>query len=748
MQRGRFKSIMILGVIVLALYSLYPTIRWYGLLPEGASRLTQEKRDSLKHKAIHLGLDLQGGMHLVLEADLSKLSKAEKKGAVDRALEIIRNRVDRFGVSEPSIQREGKNRIIVQLPGIKDPQRAIDIIGRTALLEFKLVDDDSKRLRQAQAGQVPNGYELRTLAREDDQGVIHEEQLLLTKRASLTGRVLKDAVVRIGEYGNPYVALSFKPEGTRIFDRLTGANVGRRLAIVLDEKVQSAPIIRERISGGQAQITGSFTVDEANDLALVLRAGALPAPVNIIENRTVGPSLGRDSIAKGIKATIIGLVLVALFMVAYYRLSGLLADIGLFLTLIILLGALAGFHATLTLPGIAGIILTIGMAVDANVLIFERIREEIASGKTIRRAIDAGYAKASLTIMDANVTTLIAALVLFQFGTGPIKGFAVTLSIGILASMFSALVVCRAIFDFLASRRKFAKLAMAKLFGQARLNFISIRRFAFAISFILIVVGLATFAVRGQKNFGLDFTGGSLVQLKFAKPISAEEGRRALKEIGLAESIIQQFDKDRGIIVRSYKDAARPIIDKFTRGFEVEEVQRQEMVGAVVGRDLRKAALLALGFAMIGVLIYISWRFEFMFACAAIIALFHDVLITVGILAISGKELNLPIIAAFLTIVGYSLNDTIVVFDRIRENLKLTSKMAYQEIINQSINQTLSRTLLTSLTTLVVVLGLFFMGGEVIHDFAFAMIVGILVGTYSSVFVASPILVEWKRRKR
>jgi preprotein translocase subunit SecD len=390
-----------------------------------------------------------------------KESSQIKKLATEQALETIRNRIDQFGVSEPDIRQQGENRILVQLPGIKDTKRAIDLIGRTALLEFKLVDE-THDLNSALQGNVPPGSEVLYGIKEDPETRrVIKTPYLIKKQTLLTGAQLTDAKVQIdSQYNEPYVSITFDKKGGRDFERITGANVKKRLAIVLDNKVYSAPVIQEKISGGQARITGRFTTEEARDLAIALRAGALPAPVNILEERTVGPSLGTDSIRKGLISMCVGGILVILFMLVYYRGSGLIADIALLLNILLIAGGLAGFQATLTLPGIAGIILTIGMAVDANVLIFERIREEMSIGKTPRASVDAGFDRATLTILDANVTTLIAALVLFQFGTGPVKGFAVTLSLGVLSSLFTALILSRLIFDYFLLKLKSKRLSI------------------------------------------------------------------------------------------------------------------------------------------------------------------------------------------------------------------------------------------------------------------------------------------------
>jgi len=396
---------------------------------------------------------------------LFRLSEEEEnrieQNAVSQGLETIRNRVDQFGVSEPTIQAQGERRILVQLPGIKDADRAIKLIGKTARLDFKLVDE-SVSSQTALNGAIPEGDEILYKREENvETGEVTKTPFLVKKRTVLTGETLSGAEVRYdSDFNEPYVAITFNSIGAMIFQEVTRANVKKRLAIVLDDNVYSAPVIQEEIAGGRAQITGQFTTEEARDLAIVLRAGALPAPVVILENRTVGPSLGKDSIEQGVQSILLGGLLVIIFIAIYYKLSGLVAVTALMLNLVLLLGALAYFGAALTLPGIAGMLLTVGMAIDANVLIFERIREEVRVGKTVRAAIDAGYAKALSTIVDANITTFIAAVVLFQFGTGPIKGFAITLCIGIAASMFTAVFVSRAIFDSFMSRKKVANLSI------------------------------------------------------------------------------------------------------------------------------------------------------------------------------------------------------------------------------------------------------------------------------------------------
>jgi len=524
LQNLKWKPVIVLAVIITAVIYVLPTVI----------------SDWWPHKKINLGLDLQGGMHLVLEVDTQKavestierisrelradLRKKDirhkgihivdnsgislelnnryteiftklmdtdyrdlrmdtrpsdnqsvvykldfsddetlriKKMATAQALETIRNRIDQFGVSEPDIRIQGDNRILIQLPGIKDTHRAKELIGKTALLEFKLVDETHDLDSALKNGPPPGSIVLYQEIDDSKTGRKIKTPFLIKKRTSLTGATLTDARVQIdSQYNEPYVSIKFDKKGSRDFAKVTEENIKKRLAIVLDNKVYSAPVIQDKIAGGEARITGNFSMEEARDLAIILRAGALPAPVNIIEERTVGPSLGTDSIHQGLLSICVGGLLVVIFMIVYYKVAGCIADFALILNVILIAGGLAAFQATLTLPGIAGIILTIGMAVDANVLIFERIREELRIGKTPRASVETGYSRATLTILDANVTTLIAAVVLFQFGTGPVKGFAVTLSLGVIASLFTALIVTRLAFDYIILNRSVKKLSI------------------------------------------------------------------------------------------------------------------------------------------------------------------------------------------------------------------------------------------------------------------------------------------------
>lgn len=730
-RRVLYKIILIAAVVGLAAYFAFPL-----------------------SKRINLGLDLKGGMHLVLRVDTSNISANAKKDAVDRALEVIRNRVDEFGVREPSIQRQGEDEIVVQLPGVTDRDRAIELIGKTALLEFKLVSSDIEKFKQALEGNLPEGYELKYA---DD----NNEPLLLEKQAVLTGEALTHASVRFDQskFNEPVVALQFNSEGSKRFSEITASNIGKRLSIVLDGKVQSAPRIKEAIPSGEAVITGRFTVEEAQDLALVLRVGALPAPMHIEEERTIGPLLGQDSVNKGLRATLIGGGLVVIFMVIYYLLAGVVANIALLLNLLIILGGLGilpvlfpGISATLTLPGIAGIALSLGMAVDANVLINERIREELASGRTLRAAISNGYNKAFSAIVDSNITTLIAAFLLFQFGTGPIRGFAVTLTIGIIASMFTAIVVTRTIIETLLNLGLLKSLPMLRLIRGTKLDFISKRKFFYIFSVLIITVGLVSLFSKGKNAYGIDFAGGQLQEYSFESPVSVDALREALKELGLADASIQQFKENpRAVLIKTTGDeTVTAITAKLTERFPGQkiEVLRIEKVGPIAGRHLKTKAMQALIWSLVGILIYVAFRFRhFNFAVAGVVALFHDVLLALGFLAITGRQIDLLSITAFLTIAGYSINDTIVIYDRVRENGRLLRKLSLRELINLSVNQTLSRTLLTSALTLLVVIAILFYGGEVLGNFAFTLLVGFISGVYSTIYIASPLVLAWSGRK-
>ncbi len=705
--------------------------------------------------------------------------------AVSQSLEIIRNRIDQFGVAEPVIIRQGSDEIVIQLPGVKDPDRAMKLLGDTAQLEFKLVAETSginldRLVAQAiESGQWSGDWqdseELAKLNRllapqlPDNTTIYFERQadrqtqaesfspILLEDKVLMTGDMVKNAQVRIGgSFNEPYVGIDLTSRGGKVFATLTENNVGRRMAIVLDGNVKSAPVIRERILGGSAQISGSFTHEEASDLAIVLRVGALPAPVDIIQNLTVGSSLGQDSIQKGLTAGLFGALAVIGFMLIFYRLAGVIANFALTLNILFLFSGLAILNATLTLPGIAGIILAVGMAVDANVLIYERMREEYRLGKSVRSSIDGGFGKALSTIVDSQITTLITALALFLFGTGPIKGFAVTLSLGIIFNLFTALFCSRLVFDFLSGKHLLKKLRLVEMIGATRIDFMRVRNITFALSGVLVLIGLVAFfqVARGTANMGVDFAGGSLLQYQANQPFTMEEVRQAFQKNDMTDVDLQEVEDEFRLIVKVKKseEVVANLSDRVNEIFSSElsekgfVLESESEIGSSVSAVLRNKAIQAILISLAGVIIYLAFRFDLRFGLAAAAATFHDVLAVLGICWLLNVEMTLLIVTALLTLAGYSLNDSVVVFDRIRENMKKKdTAQVSNTLINESINQVLNRTIVISLTTAMVLLALFLFGGSVIHDFSFALLAGVVVGTYSSIFIASPLLTVWKR---
>ncbi len=702
-------------------------------------------------RRINLGLDLRGGMHLVLRVDTSAIAESHKNDAVEMNMEKIRYRIDRLGVAEPFIQRQGFDQIVVELPGVTDRARAKELIGTTGLLEFRLVNDDPQALAQASSGTIPDGYEYK----KDEDG----RPILLSKTAALTGDAIKDASVGMDQYGLPSVKIEFNDKGIKAFGDLTGENINKRLAIVLDGAVRSAPAIRSKIDSGQAEITsaGGFEPTEANKLKIVLESGALPAPMVLEEERTIGPLLGADSIQSGIKASIIGTLLVFGFMAVYYFTSGLIACVALFLNFLLVIGSLGflgtlGFPATLTLPGIAGIVLTLGMAVDANVLINERVREELKLGKNLWSAVGSGYEKAFSAIFDSNLTTLIAAVFLFWFGTGPIRGFAITLTIGLVASMFTAIFVTRTIFELLLLNKKFTSLKMLQLLGPTKLDFIGKRRIFFVISLIVIITGMFVFFKKGKNAYGIDFSGGQIQEYQFERPITADTMRGILHQAGVTDAAINQYKEDARIIsIRTAEDTAEAVGEKLKASLPDNKfsVLRVEKVGPIAGKQLQQKAIFALCLSLLGILVYVAFRFKHIeFGIAGIIAIFHDILVALGFLALTGRQVDLLVVTALLTIAGYSINDTIVIYDRVRENMRLNHRMTLKDVINLSVNQCLSRTILTTGVTLFVVIALFFWGGEVLNNFAFTLLVGFISGVYSTVYIASPLVLAFAKKRR
>ena len=788
---------------------------------------------------VSLGLDLQGGMQLALELDQSDRPSADPARDIEVALTILRKRMDEFGVIEPLVQQAGKERIIVELPGLRDPERAKAIIRRNAFLEFRITDETRALERSLPAldralsgigvsigrdttpgavgrllggaaapdsivtGQLarlivargdamsyalpgeyavpeslwpsvdsalrrsevrrfwPRGIDLKWAnAATGDYRMLYA----LADRPMITGKSLVDARAQIDPLTNsPEVTFSLDHEGGRRFGDGTGRNVGHYMAILLDGQVQGRPpVIESRIEReGRIRMSGR-SLAEAQDLAITLRAGSLPTPLKIVEQRQVGPSLGEDSIRGGITAGVVGTALVIAIVIGYYAMSGMLAVLALAVYGLICLGALALFGANLTLPGLAGFVLSIGMAVDANVLIFERIREEQERGTTAARAITEGFRHAMPAIIDSNLTTIITALFLYRFGTGPVRGFGVTLIIGILASMVTAVFVTRTFYlVWLKLRPETIRLSLGRfrLLQHAAFDFIGARRKAYAATAALLLVGVGFLGARGV-TYGVDFKGGTLHEVSLARPVESGPVRTALEAHGVRGAEVQRVGAGEGMRIRaalvSGADGRQGDLERTSAavagalddavGNGQYQVTRSESVGPKVGSELRMQAVMAILLSFLAVLIYLAWRFEWRFGLAAVAATAHDILVTIAFITALGLEINLVVVAALLTVVGYSLNDTIVIFDRVRENLRERRGASLGETLNRAVNETLPRTVLTGGTALVTLAALALFGGEVIRPFAVIMLFGIFTGTFSSIFIASPVLAAIHRR--
>jgi SecD/SecF fusion protein len=741
--------------------------------------LNQLQRDAAGK--IKLGLDLQGGTEFLVEMDTNKLAAASDdtnkvtgavdiSGALDQAVEVLRKRVDAFGVAEPVIQPAGGNQILIQLPGLSeaDKNSAATNIQKAAYLEFRMVRDDSDEIIK-NSEPIPPGYELLKHILPPVEGKQQPPEIVIVKKKAengLSGDIVKSARMGRDQLGQPLIEFTLTDEGSKKFAQTTRqyspdpqTGLHHRMAIILDGELYSAPEINGEIDSPSAEITGHFSDKEAQDLASVLQ-NPLRAPLSIVYSKDVSATLGVDTIRHGIYASIAAVVFVSLFMLAYYWIAGLTANVALVTNIIILLGVMCSIGTTLTLPGIAGVVLTIGMAVDANVLIYERLREEIAKGKSLRGAIDAGYARAFGTIFDSHVTTLISSIILIFMGTGEIKGFGVTLTIGVAASLFTALVVTRLIFNFMLDRNILKSLPMMHIIKSSKVNFMKIATPLFVISwlFIFASLGYGIFD-RGSKLFGIDFRGGDSTTFSFAQKIDLDQIRPALIAIGENDPQIQyQKDSTTGAETLSVTTTTNTTSEKLEQVLAGKFPQAgfiakgSLQVGPTVGEEIRKSAIMASLMALFGILVYVAFRYEFSFAVAAVVAVLHDVLFAIGCYCvangISGREFNATVVAAVLTIIGFSINDKIVIFDRIREDLKLGVRGTFKEVINQALNQTLSRTIITSGTVLIATACLYFFGGGVINDFAFTFLVGIVTGTYSSIYVASALVLWWHKGGR
>ena len=877
------REFIILLVIVLSAYTVWPSIQVHSKKGDAKKTFLKEN-PKLGAKSINFGLDLAGGTSITLQIDQSSLKDGEDiKDIQAQSLEIIRNRVDQYGLSEPQISPSGDDRILVELAGVDD-STAKALVGSTAKLEFKILaesdkftqviglidqyltrqttdivgadsavadtaavkdssskdsaaskdsavaaksdlsDDELLAGAGAKTEEKPAEDSAKETAAADNApasevgmalssyylsfgngGFIAEENVekvkklletegvqkliprdvafafgsglepvqrdskikakrlyLLKRRAEMGGDDISDArPYRVGDgtnAGEVAVSLRFAGIGPKKFSAVTAANVGKQMAIVLDNQVISAPVIRDRIPNGEAQITGLDDMAEANRLAVVLRAGALKAPMKIIESRSVGATLGEENIVQGFGSGAVGLILCLVFMVAYYRLGGLIASFGMIINTLVTAAVMSVFNATLTLPGIAGFILVVGMSLDANVIIYERIREEIKNGLTARAAVAKGYERAFSAILDSNLTTVLTGLILYKIGTGSVKGFGLTLTIGILTSLFCAITLTRAILDWKLAKRDATTLSIGggfKAINEANLQIIPNRRRFGLISTVLIIASIAFIAVKGF-DFSIDFTGGQVYTVQYQDDGKHEKDLSgALSSAGISGAKVRTLG---GTSANSYQISMRASDDaqfeaKMAQAFEKAgqkcEIVAKDSVGPTIGKELRFNAILSVILAWLGILLYVWFRFGKFglgFGVAAVLGLVHDTVITLGFISAFGLSFDGALIASLLTMIGYSVNDTIVNFDRIRENTAIFGSANFADTINKSLNQCFSRTMVTSLTTLFVCVILAVMGGSSIRDFGLVQCFGILIGTYSSVCVCSPVVLWWSKR--
>ena len=728
------------------------------------------------------GIDIIGGSSFSLRVQEREADDGSKmpitKEQIDQAILVIEKRLNSMGTAEPLIARQGENGILVQMPGV-EPEEAARIratLEKVAKLELREVSPrndepgpDGKPLAQRvqDGSEIVPGYRAYTLKGKDEDGNDYTRPILLNRRMALGGSDIANAVPSPQQADA--VAITLNNAGTDKMIALTkNMQPGRdRIAIVLDGEVVSAPVVNQVPLGKQFIIEGLREPGEVQTLANQLM-NPLENPLVVDEERTVSPTLGAAIVQQGVWAGVIGLALTALFVLIYYRTAGLVALFGLAVNIVVLFGVMAMFGFTFSLPGIAGMILIIGMAVDANVLIYERLREELAAGKSLKNAVEAAYEKAFSAIFDSNITSLITAVILFALGSGTIKGFAITLTIGLCASMFSAILVTRVMFRWGIDLKFLRNLSFLNLIKATRYDFLGKRRICAFLSLTLILVAISGFAVRKEKSFGIDFTGGTLIQFQLGKEvvIPLADVENALKTLKLSKTAYPQEQsspasgtlltvrcdtRDAAMITGKLREAI-PALGELkaeanadgSRDYLIDS--SKEEVSALIGGTFLKDSLIALAFGLVAIMIYMTARFEFSFALGGFVALIHDVVIAVGMVVLLGEELSLIHVGAILTIAGYSINDTIIVFDRVRENL-LTRSGSIKSIMNEAINATLSRTLLTSSTTIFTVAILSLFGGAALRDFSVTILVGLVVGTYSSIFVATPIVLWWSGRK-
>lgn len=737
--------------------------------------------------SIRLGLDLNGGVEFMLQLEpdkdfLDRLRKIGKDGDKDveaarrkmqdefdryrdLAVEILRKRLEKQKIFEAEIAPAGSDYIALRAPIVaKDEKlKLLNLISMSAKLSFHLVHPDNaalvaQYLKNKESFTPPIGYEIVPV--KDFKNGEREQMpfMVIKSKPEMDGKGIAEAFPFRNDFGQRMISLRFNSKGQERFADITTKNVHKPLAIVLDGEMYCAPNINEPITGGSAQISGRFSEEECKNISDALESGGFPFKIKINAVFDTDPKLGQSNVQGGIYVGIFALILVVLFMCGYYLRAGVIAVIALSLNVVLILGFLAAFNATLTLPGIAGIILTIGMAVDANVLVFERIREELKRGKTLSNAVSAGFSKALSAVLDSNITTLITGIILLYVGTGAVKGFAVTLCVGILTTLFTALFVSRLLFDYCERFFHFKSLKMFEIFRDPKFNFEKTWKYAVSFALLMITVSIVCFAVRGRGLLGVDFTGGTSVIYNYQGQVSAPEVEKMLRDSGIPASVTLKADAS-GIGSRKLEVLIRDIGGEGSSKMESigallnakypqnKFVGDQETtVGGLIGWEFCKSALLAIALAIVGIGAYVTLRYEWSYALASILALAHDVIVVMGVFALTGREISLTVVAAVLTVIGYSINDTVVEFDRIRENVGLFPNTRYNDIVNLSINETLNRTLLTSFTTFIVVAVMFFWGGVAINDFVFIMMLGIIAGTFSSIFISTPIVAFCHRK--
>ena len=710
---------------------------------------------------VQLGLDLKGGVAFTLEVDPTAIgteSTDVRQEKLAKAIEIIGNRVNGLGVTEPIIRAVGESRIEVQLAGVstKDNPEVVNSMKKPARLDFKLVHPFA-----APPQEVPPGYHAMTLEMESRTGESFTEELYIKYVPEMTGEGVADAYPVMDEFGRYKIILRFTSQGKEQFSQVTkmiadeGQRAGRlgRLAIVLDGKLYSAPTVREQINSDSAEISGSFSQREAIDLANVLN-NPLDLPLQVKEQYEVGPSLATDAINNGVKASVLGTVLVCAFMVTYYTVGGVVSLVTLAVNLLIILGTMAALGATLTLPGLAGIVLTIGMAVDANILIFERMRDELNLGKSLSTAHAGGYDKAFVTIFDAHITQLIICGVMIWLGTGPIKGFGVTLAIGVFSTLFSVLITGHLILELLIDGGVLKKLPMFHIFKKVDIDWVKYGKPAFIFSWSIVLLGMVFLFVRSDKALGIDFTGGDQVTLHYAQKVDISKIRETATRAGISD-INPAYQEALGggaaqlKVDLPYGETAK-FVSAIQGAFPQAKFEKagETAIGPTIGKEIAGNAALSLGLSLLAILVYIAFRFEFGFGMGAVVATVHDVLMTIGVFVMFGGQFNAPMVAAILAIIGYSVNDTVVVFDRIREELKNNPTGDLRSIVNLSISRVFSRSIMTSLTTFLAAIALFLVGGGVLRELAFTFLIGIITGAFSSIFIAAQVFFWWHKGDR